>query len=945
MRKLRIAVALILAAATLLALASRGVFGDGGGTGEGNGDLPKWPDPATPEKMKYPEPNGAVAYTKIEVTENMVTSSTPWNDGADVAANAFDGNTGTFFDGIENGWIKVDLGERVVIGQLGFAPRSGYEGRLNGSFYGSVDGIEWTLIYAIPTAPSSRTLVKHTKFQNVAAFRYIKYENTKDCANISEFEIYSAVNIDPKDIMEPAQALYADNTPILRDKDPKDEGMTAIKLTINDEAATDNNPSTLVKDASKLSMQFAKESIVGAIEFISDSSSVGGKFYGVKSDGTRDLLWEIKDAPTARRVETVMYGEIMTTGKYASVEFEKAGGCNLAEVSVYGMSTDTSVPITALPFAMSKEGKVDCVALNWGSPTLKATSYEIYRQRENGPFKLVYEGSGTSWQDYSLPLGNYTYEVRMKYGDTVISGERAAALCREMPEADLFSINNQTGQNLSTKSDIFDGEYYYTYSLTGGASTLTEKRSPDGIDYTGRGNTRIVLRSSAHPLMKSCKIESVKVAYIKEKNKVIVAAHWEKPSGYADGKLFLATGTPGGEFTVDIFNPLGVEVRDMSIFVDDDNTAYLLAAANKPGVDSGANATTYVFKFNEDYTGIEEVTARLFPEMYREMPNIVKIDGLYYLFVSQTSGWCPSAGAYAVSNNMKTGWSDLRPIGNNSTFGSQSSWILGIGSGENKKYIMHAYRWGQVQGTIPSFTMLAPITFSNGSAYYDFFPEILINAETGDMIPISNGQLLSQNASVTATIPASADGAPSKLVDGDYNTAYIASSNTWPLSVQLDLGHECDVSNVQISWNIVKGSEAFYLYKVLGSNDGKNWDILRDSSKLSDKAVTKTIGFSYHPVEGTYRYIKVEATAPYRWVDGGIGERLDWYTPTIYEVKVFGTDPGFKNTAADDPTETEPADTDPAEDEKGCSSVIGMPAVITVVSVLGCAAVRRKRRD
>ena len=917
MKKLRYIVSVILLLSMLLSLLACGSTGetkDTGGsatvgdTGNGGGEVdltpaPEWPDATPAEPMNYPEPTGDVEYTKIKVKADMVTSSTPWNNGSDVAANAFDGKTNTFFDGVENGWIKVDLGERVVIGQLGFAPREGYEGRLNGTFYGSVDGVKWTLIYDIKKAPSKMTHVKYEDFKNVAAFRFIKYENTRECANISEIEIYSATNIPPSKIMEPERELYADGSYEDFDVIPEDHGMTKLNVTSSDAAVTDNNPSTLAGSTSDVKVDLGGTYTLGAISFMSDVSSVGGKFYGVREDGERDLIWEVTEAntPTARKSEVIIYGKLLTTGKYNSVVFEQNRACNLAEIRVYSMDADTELPLTTLPFATSKKGDVDSVALNWGSPTLEADSYEIYRKHGDGEYKLVYEGTGTSWQDYGLPLGEYSYQVRMKYGDTVIASEPVSALTREMPGDKLYTINNQTGTSLHTKGGFYDGSLYYSYSVnvSGGRASVTESSSKDGYSF---GNSRVVVPTTAHKDMASCKIESVKTAYVPSKNTVIVAAHWEKPNGYADGKLFLATGTPGGDFELRcIERPLGVEVRDMSIFIDDDGTAYLLAAANKPGVDSGANATTYVFKFKDDLTGIEEVTARLFPEMYREMPNIVKIDGWYYLFVSQTSGWAPSAGAYAVSRNMKEGWSDLRPIGNTSTFGSQSSWILQIGEGENAHYLMHAYRWGPAQGKGVSGTMIAPISFSNGVAYYDYYTTILYNSETGDMIPVTDGMLLSQGAEVTASVKSTKDGDASNLVDGDYNTAYVAASNKWPVTVEIDLGRVCDLSNIQTSWFIYKGSEGFYVYKIYGSTDGKNWDVLRDSTDLKDTVVSKSVGFTSHMVKGSYRYIKLEVKEPRRWQDSSwdntsvYGESLTWYTPTIYEVKVFGDDPTYKN--------------------------------------------------
>ena len=84
-----------------------------------------------------------VTYTKIDITEDMITSSEPWNNGPDVVANAFDGDVSTFFDGLEEGFIRVDLKGEYLIGKIGYAPRSGYESRLCGTFYGSLDGRTW----------------------------------------------------------------------------------------------------------------------------------------------------------------------------------------------------------------------------------------------------------------------------------------------------------------------------------------------------------------------------------------------------------------------------------------------------------------------------------------------------------------------------------------------------------------------------------------------------------------------------------------------------------------------------------------------------------------------------------------------------------------------------------------------------------------------------------
>ncbi len=845
------------------------------------------------EKPEDTEPPAEVTYEKVTVTEDMISSSDPWNNGGDVAAKAFDGNTSTFFDGVEEGWIRVDLGGEYVIGKLGFAPRSGYESRLSGEFYGSLDGQNWYLIYDIKSAPSAKKTVNYEKFETVAAFRFVKYENISDCANISEFEIYVASGIPESELDTVSRDTYADGSYEILTDTPEDRGMTKIDTSAGEEGTPlivcDNNPSTVFTDKGEIIIPLGGTYPLGAIAYMGgDNDTVkpadilGGEFYGSADGESWVLLYKITEAPESVCSTFVYSGELLTTGNFAYIKYEnpdKIGA--VSEIRVYAMAGELSVSLTTLPFATSEDGDVNNIALYWGS-TFDADTYEIYRSN-GGEYELVYTGTGTSWQDYDLPLGEYTYVMKAVNGATKLESAPASATAYEMPDIALSQINNQTtAGGLSTKSGIFSNGKYYSYSVnvSGGKATVTERYSSDGYNFP---NSRIVIKSDAHELLGSCKIESVKVVYCEAQNKVIIAAHWEKPDGYADGKLLLITGTPGGEFTVhNIWNPLGIEVRDLSVFIDDDGQGYLLAAANKPG--QGANATIYVFKFNEDFSDIESIVTTLFENQYREMPNVVKHEGWYYLFVSQAAGWYPSAGAYASSRSMTEGWSELRSIGNTSTFSSQSSWIATIGEGTLKNHIMYAYRW--IAGAGTSGTMLAPITFSDGIAYYDFYGKILYNAETGDMVPVTKGKLLSQNCEVKASLSSAKDSDPSLAVDGDYFTSYTASSSSWPVTLTLDLGRQCELTNLQISWYICKGSEGYYMYTVEGSVDGESWELLYDNTKESDTKVSKTYGFNVNDLAGSARYVKITVK----------GARLqnnpdyNWYTPTIYEIKVYGNE-------------------------------------------------------
>lgn len=138
---------------------------------------------------------------KINIHNTMLSGSDAWKQSDNDFTKAFDEKTSTFFDGVDNGWVQVDLGEVYNIEALGFAPRNGYEYRCpDGMFMSSVDGITWENIYTINYKPFSG-MQYITDFNNLNA-RFIKYQvpdgppansyNNDDvyCCNIAEISLY-----------------------------------------------------------------------------------------------------------------------------------------------------------------------------------------------------------------------------------------------------------------------------------------------------------------------------------------------------------------------------------------------------------------------------------------------------------------------------------------------------------------------------------------------------------------------------------------------------------------------------------------------------------------------------------------------------------------------------------------------------------------------------------
>ena len=136
---------------------------------------------------------GEMSLEAVDIPASAVTGSAPWNNGADVAAKAFDGDYGTFFDGVEGGWLEADLGAETEFDVIGFVPRSGYEDRMSGGiFYGSADGENWDVLYTVPGTPAGG--MTYAFMKDGCRYRYIRYSGPDGSqsflCNIAEVALY-----------------------------------------------------------------------------------------------------------------------------------------------------------------------------------------------------------------------------------------------------------------------------------------------------------------------------------------------------------------------------------------------------------------------------------------------------------------------------------------------------------------------------------------------------------------------------------------------------------------------------------------------------------------------------------------------------------------------------------------------------------------------------------
>ena len=120
---------------------------------------------------------------------------------------------------------------------------------------------------------------------------------------------------------------------------------------------------------------------------------------------------------------------------------------------------------------------------------------------------------------------------------------------------------------------------------------------------------------------------------------------------------------------------LGQMSRDMTLFVDDDGTGYLITSAEE-------NATLHIHQLSSDYLGFTGKWSRVLVGDSQEGPAVFKHGGKYYMISSYTTGWRPNPARSAVADSMLGAWTRLgnpcrgTPEQIATTFESQSTHVL-----------------------------------------------------------------------------------------------------------------------------------------------------------------------------------------------------------------------------------------------------------------------------
>ena len=310
--------------------------------------------------------------------------------------------------------------------------------------------------------------------------------------------------------------------------------------------------------------------------------------------------------------------------------------------------------------------------------------------------------------------------------------------------------------------------------------------SRDLVSWEPRG--AVLTRATAPELDTMDRIiERPKVSYNTNTQRYVMWLHWEGRN-YAEAKagVFSSPNVDGPYTFHAAFQPLNNMSRDDTLFVDDDGTAYFISAANE-------NADLMVYQLTADYLEVERHVATLWAGQKREAPALFKDRGTYYLITSGATGWDPNQAKYATAEAISGPWSELKNLGNGTTFDSQPTYVIPVQGSQTTTYIYAGDRWQDPDLASSKYIWL-PLKLNAARLTLDDYADWTLDLGTGEWsaedgyIPQADWRLLHTDSEETEAEDGRAQNAFDDSVSTIWHTAYTDDKPPPPHELQLDLG-------------------------------------------------------------------------------------------------------------------------------------------------------------
>ena len=159
----------------------------------------------------------------------------------------------------------------------------------------------------------------------------------------------------------------------------------------------------------------------------------------------------------------------------------------------------------------------------------------------------------------------------------------------------------------------------------------------------------------------------------------------------------------------------GQMARDMTLFIDDDKTAYHIYASEQ-------NSTMHISRLTDDYIEYDGAYIRVFQNRWMEAPVMFKNNGRYYLLMSGCTSWAPNTARGAYADHIFGPWTEFgnpcegsdpdNIAGAEITFGGQGACAFA----HHGKVIVMLDRWNP-RNFIDSRYLWLPVVFKGDGTY------------------------------------------------------------------------------------------------------------------------------------------------------------------------------------------------------------------------------------
>ena len=253
------------------------------------------------------------------------------------------------------------------------------------------------------------------------------------------------------------------------------------------------------------------------------------------------------------------------------------------------------------------------------------------------------------------------------------------------------------------------GQSWEDYRVPAGGISCYSSRDLQQWKYEGVALSPVT-GDAGHDLDTGKVIERPKVIYNDKTGQFVMWMHVDaKDYSYSQSGVAVSDRPEGPYKYLHSVRPNGNMSRDMTLFKDEDNKAYLIYSSEN-------NNTMQVCLLSDDYLSPTKTYKRILINRRREGPAIFKADGKYWLISSDCTGWSPNAATYAVAPHPLGPWKEYgNPCtgpGADTTYGAQSTFVLPL-AGTKHSFIFMADRWNKLDLERSTYLWL-PLTIVNG---------------------------------------------------------------------------------------------------------------------------------------------------------------------------------------------------------------------------------------